>query len=91
MKIENENKKFFPPKATKTQDQQTWVMTYCLLTQKYASYKVGFSKKKKREIQKQDAWDYQAITREIQRGEYKEKDEKYSTAGSLGIAETRVS
>ena len=45
MKIENENKKFFPPKATKTQDQQTWVMTYCLLTQKYASYKVGFSKK----------------------------------------------
>ena len=47
MKIENENKKFFPPKATKTQDQQTWVMTYCLLTQKYASYKVGFSKKKR--------------------------------------------
>ena len=45
MKIENENKKIFPPKATKTQDQQTWVMTYCLLTQKLASYKVGFSKK----------------------------------------------
>ena len=52
---------------------------------------IGLGSDKKREIQKQDAWDYQTITREIQRGEYKEKDEKYSTAGSLGIAGTRVS
>ena len=41
--IENQNKKFFPTKKK----QKTWVMTHCLITQKYASnYKVRVTEKR---------------------------------------------
>ena len=65
-------------------------MTHCLMTQKYASnYKVRVTEKRGK-YSNRTAKTIKQPYRKYKEEKYKEKDEKYSTAGSLEIAETRV-
>ena len=64
---------------------------HCLITQTCASnYKVRVTEKRGK-YSNRTAKTIKQPYRKYKEEKYKEKDEKYSTAGSLGIAETRVS